>query len=357
MGAIEDAYDRLFDRYEPKAQEGDTEAIDMLNALNDARDTLVDPRSRAALDRSLAQGLGAAGDEGRKRREERSRPSAPVGTSRSAAPSSRPSSVRARSRVRYVETRPQRNIASMMPLFIIAAFLLFALGVAITYLISRGPTTPVGDVVATVNGEPIYRQEFDDQVTKDRNAAINDPMFGVLFNNFQGITGTRMLDSLKFDSLDKLINMKVILQQAKKEGNYPTDSMIDGMVAQAKQADLQPNQTFESFLQQHAITPDQYRKAVTENVVYSVMANQHMPKEGTADEKTEGFIRWICTTRQSYDVKIMMEFIVKDNPSCTSGLPSNMPLPGIDETALPEPEGTVAPELTPGAQATPQTTP
>jgi curved DNA-binding protein CbpA len=53
--AIEDAYDRLFDRYEPQAQAGDQAAIERLNTLNAARDTLIDPRNRAALDKTLSQ--------------------------------------------------------------------------------------------------------------------------------------------------------------------------------------------------------------------------------------------------------------------------------------------------------------
>ena len=194
-------------------------------------------------------------------------------------------------------------------------------------------------------------------MNKDKANALSDPMFGALFNNFQGITGTRALDALRSDSLDKLINMEVIQQQAKKEGVYPTDPQIDQMVTQAKQSDLQNGQTFESFLQQHNITADRYRRAVTQNVVYTVMADHHVPQTGSNDSKTQGFIDWICTTRKSYDVKILVTFSVTDNPPCTSGLPSNLPLPGLDNQATPPPpEETVAPGVTPGAQTTPQAT-
>jgi hypothetical protein len=365
--AIEDAYDRLFDQYEPRALAGDRSAIETLNALNEARDVLIDPKSRAALDRSLAQSgtkdekpaLNEVKGRRTKEDERRSRPGAdrpPAVAARASSYAVRPpTTVRTRPRARYSDVRPQRSIATMMPFFIVIAFLLIALLIAGTYLLNRGPAAgPGGDVVATVNGQPIYRADYEAQAEIDKTNALNDPLYGALFNNFQGITGTRALDTLKFDSLDKLINMQVILQQAKKEGLYPTESQIDGMVEQAKQADLASGQTFESFLQQHNITAERYRRAVAENTIYTVMADQHMPKEGDADQRTEGFIQWICNTRKYYDVKILIDFLVKDNPSCTSGLPSNMPLPGLDQTAVPEPEGTVAPELTPDAQSTPQ---
>jgi hypothetical protein len=363
--AIEDAYDRLFDRYEPQAQAGDQAAIERLNTLNAARDTLIDPRNRAALDKTLSQAQATGGRPVRSAQgrapAERAMVQSPKLRTQNSELRTR-GTIKARPRSRYIETRPQRSLASMIPFFIIIAFLLFALAIAVTYLLNNGSpvVTTAGDsstVVATVNGQPIYQDDYNDQVNKDKTNALNDPMFGALFNNFQGITGTRALDELEFDSLDKLINMQVIVQEAKKEGNYPTESMIDTMVQQAQQGDLQAGQTFTSFLQQHNLTADRYRRAVTDNVVYEVMANEHVPKTGTADEKSQGFVDWICTTRKNYDVKILIKFAVTDNPSCTSGLPSDLPLPGVDQTQVPGPEATTGADVTPGVQPTQQATP
>ncbi|MEO8286754.1 MAG: SurA N-terminal domain-containing protein [Chloroflexota bacterium] len=348
--AIEDAYDRLFDRYEPKAQAGDPAAIDMLEALNEARDTLVDPRRRSALDRSLSSGGTATAVAPE-------RPRTQPAQSRNYPPANYNSKLRARPRSRPVEVEPQRNMSATLPYFLVAAVLLFALAVAIGFLVNRGPAAPPADAVATVNGEPILRADYDQRVDKDKAVALNDPMFGVLFNNFEGITGTRALDLIKFDSLDKLINMQVIVQQARKEALYPTDEQINSLVNQAKQTDLASGITFEAFLKQHGITEERYRRAVVENVVYSVMANQHLPAVGTPEQRTDAFIKWICTTRQSYDVKILITFTVTDNPSCTSGLPSDQPLPGIDTTTPPEPEATAPAEAAPGSPADPTTQP
>lgn len=340
--AIEDAYDRLFDRYEADAQAGDPAAIEMLNSLNDARDILLDPKQRAALDRQ--QATVDRRPPASRQETIRSRPSP---TAR------RPSYVRARPGSRLVDVTRRRTLASYLPYFIIMVFLAFGLSVAIAFLVNRGPTNRVCDTVATVNGVPICRDDLEERFAKDKAAALNDPIYGALFNNFQGITGTRALDLIKFDSLDKLINMEVILQQAKKEGNYPNDSQTDSMVTQAKASDLAPGQNFEDFLKQHGITAERYRRAVIENVTYTVMANQHLPKEGTSDEKTEGFMKWICDTRKNYDVKILITFTVTDNPPCTSGLPSDLPLPGIDTTDKPpEDIPTAVPAITPGTPAT-----
>ena len=90
----------------------------------------------------------------------------------------------------------------MLPFFIIIAFLFSRLPLLSLILLNNGSPTATaagGDsstVVATVNGQPIYQDDFNDQVNKDKTNALNDPMFGALFNNFQGITGTRALEEL-----------------------------------------------------------------------------------------------------------------------------------------------------------------
>ena len=376
LSEIEEAYDALFDEYEPRAHEGDTEAIAVLNALNEARDELLDPDRRAKLDVSLAQAT-----ERETRKAERAvpppRPKPAPAPPREQArhpipplrePSSRPqsragggsSSVRTRRRGSYAITNapPRRTLMSMLPFFAVILVLGFALAFGLTYLLTRGNCVPAdlptGATVATVNGVPIYQRDLDEREAIDKSGALSDPLFSAFFDP-NTITGTRALDTLKFDSLDKLVNLEIIKQQAKKEGTWPTDEQQDTLVQQAAAGDQQPGETFEQMLCRLQISEAKYRRAVIDNVVYSVMANEHMPKRGSASDRTDGFIKWICDTRKNYDVKILLNFLVPDNPPCTSGLPSDLPLPGLDQTPVPEPQETAAVPIQ-AATATPATT-
>src|SRR5918911_3146830 len=183
-------------------------------------------------------------------------------------------------------------------------------------------------------------------------------MFGAMANNFQGPTGTRMLDLVSFDALDKLINMEVIQQEAKKENLYPTnDAQKKDLIEQAKQNDLSGGKSFTQFLQEHNISEEQYNKSVIENTVYAVMAGKHMPQQGTDDERTQAFISWMCERRTSYNVKIYLTFQVTENKPCSSGLPSDVPI--TNGSPPPEEEGTEVPqpEATGPAQQLPQSTP
>jgi hypothetical protein len=241
------------------------------------------------------------------------------------------------------QVQPRRSLLSMLPFFVVLAVLGFALAVGVTYLLTRDDGVPddlpTGAIVARVNGVPIYQRELDEREAIDRNNALNDPLFSVFFDP-NTITGTRALDTLKFDSLDKLINMEVIKQQAQKEGIWPTEDQQNELVRQTSAADQQPGESFEQMLARIGVSKEKYRRTVIENVVYTVMANEHLPAEGTPEERTEGFIKWICDTRANYDVQLLISFVVTNNPPCTSGLPSDLPLPGIEQTTAPEPEPT-----------------
>lgn len=343
LEGIEEAYDRLFDKYEPAALAGDEAATERLNELNEARDSLVDPEMRAQIDADLAEA------DARRTAARRGDPSA----------QNTPGTLRLRPRGRPEPQREGRNLSSLFPWLMVVAVLAVALAIAITFLANSTPrvagtsSTEPGDVVATVNGRPIYEREYQARVARDKQNALNDPVFGALFNNFQGITGTRALDALSQDALDKLINFEVIMQQAEKEGLYPTDKQQQSLIADAKTNDLKAGGTFEQFLANRGITEEQYNRTVVQNVVYTVMADNHIPKTGTAEERTNAWLEWICSTRKNYEVKINLTFLIQDNPPCTSGLPADLPLPGVDQS-VPDAEPTAALPAQP--QATPAPT-
>jgi hypothetical protein len=351
---IEAAYDRLYTQYEAHAQQGDDFAVGMLERLNEAYDTLTDEDARAELDQSLS-----TGDRGQTAK-----------VTQSGKPVPGPSqTVRARPRSAYraraVQPIPQRSMAPYIALGVIAVT---ALVVLVFLLIGRpgdggsaslrssldsthltGDEATRGSVVATVNGRPIYEQDYLERIETDKAIALADPIFGALVGNFETVTGTRALDILNQDALDRLINLEILQQQAVKEGIFPTANQQPGLIDDAKTRDLASGVTFEQFLQARNITPQQYNRRVIRNVIYAVMANAHMPTEGTTDERTEAFSRWICDLRKStdpatgkplYDVKINLTFLI-ENPPCTSGLPPDIALPGIEQEP-PEPISTPA---------------
>jgi curved DNA-binding protein CbpA len=359
LDEIEDAYDALFDEYEARAQAGDATAVGMLNALNEARETLVDPVRRAQLDASLLGPKAAAQPSGAvKRADAATRDTTPREKRSTNSPPARDGQPRAaqnRAQLRSNTTgqrtrragsfavrepaRPRRTWVSYLPYIILIAVLGFGIAVGISYLQSKGSCVPAdlptGATVATVDGTPIYQRDWDVRENTDKQNVLSDPLFASFFDS-STITGTRALDALKFDSLDKLVNMEVIQQQAKKEGLYPTEDQQKTLVDQAYASDRKGTESFNDMLCRLQVSEATYRRTIIQNIVYTVVANQHMPATGTSETKTDAFINWICSTRNSYNVQIMATFLVSNNPSCTSGLPSDIRLPGLDETPVPD---------------------
>lgn len=347
---IEDAYDTLFDAYEPQARAGDAAAVEFLHALNAARETLVNPQ-----DRSESGGVGAVRSAAGTRVDA---VSASITRRRGSRSVTQASSAPLKVRRRYSNAsrpllQPQTN-PRKVPLLVAGTLLLVFLVAVSVFLLLRPKDTAVpaaavdparGEVVAAVNGAPIYADDWQIRIDKDKSGALSDPLFAPFINNFQGVTGTRMLDILSYDALDKLINLEVIQQQAKKEGLYPTQKQQETLISDAKKQDLKNGLTFEQFLKNTKITADLYNRTVIQNVVYTVMANQHLPKTGTPQERTDGFTKWICDTRKSYNVQIYRKFKVAENQPCTSGLPTDLPLPGLPA----EGQGTPAPGAVPTA--------
>lgn len=359
LDEIEDAYDALFDEYEASAQAGDAKAVRLLHAINEARDTLVDSVRRVQLDLSLkeeessvppaSETHGVAPKTTRNApRDERARNAPPA---RNQPPRTNQNRAQARSSTATTRTRragsyavrdaarPRRTWVSYLPYIVLIAVLGFGIAVGISYLQNKGSCVPAdlptGATVATVDGVPIYQRDWDVRESTDKRNVLSDPLFASFFDS-STITGTRALDALKFDSLDKLINMEVIQQQAKKEGLYPTEDQQKTLVDQAFASDRKGSESFNDMLCRLQVSEATYRRTIVENIVYTVVANQHMPATGTPETKTDAFINWICSTRQNYNVQIMATFLVANNPSCTSGLPSDLRLPGLDETPVPD---------------------
>ncbi len=354
--AIEEAYDTLFDHYEPAAHSGDESAIQALEDLNSARDTLLDPAMRAEIDARLARqgGQRAAGAVA-------ASPTMPTRTRQAAEVSPQPATPKRRgsgsNRPRSVQR--QQTASSPMPWIIGGFFALVAIA-AIIFLISKnlnggqsqnGASTGTGPVVATVNGQPIYQREMDARYEKDKAVQLAEPMIqGIMAEG--GITATRVLEVIKQDALDKLINLEVIMQQAKKEQLYPDAAAEKQIIDQAKATDVKPGETFQQSLLAHGLTEEQYNHNVVSDIVYRVMASKHMPAGGSDPSRQDAFITWICTTRKSYDVKIMAAFPnSQDNKECSSGLPSDTQLTTDQVPPTPADSGTPAP---PGAEPTQQ---
>ena len=77
------------------------------------------------------------------------------------------------------------------------------------------PDPTRGEVIATVNGVPLL-YDWQERLDRDRNPPLRPPVRPFV-NNFQGVTGTRMLDILSYDAMDKLINSRLSCSRPRRK--------------------------------------------------------------------------------------------------------------------------------------------
>ncbi len=255
---------------------------------------------------------------------------------------------RTRSLVRQTSVTPVQFIIVMLVTLVAVAVAAFFISRNVN---GRGPSSAAGadagPVVATVNGQPIHQRELDAHYEKEKEQLLGGPLLASTTAK-GGITATRVLEAIKQDTLDKLINFEVIMQQARKEQLLPEAQEQKQLIETAKTADVKAGQTFEESLREHRLTEEQYNRNVISSAVYRVMAGKHMPEKGSDFERQNAFIDWICKARQTYDVKVNLAFATsKDYKPCSSGLPSDTALTSdqglTPDQGLPPPVPSVPP--------------
>jgi hypothetical protein len=316
---------------------------------------------------------------------------------RSATPAPRtpaPRSAKAAGRTRPAETGG--GVPRWLMIALVAVVLLGATG-AVAVMGSNNPGgapagTPVssappqnsGDVAATVNGKPISKAAWQERVKLAKQDYIDQ--FQLNFDNDQG---KRMEDVLSFDVLDQMINFEILMQEAQSQGIVTNPTQVEDQYQKIRgnifkqeaekiapspnptqveqrlqQINADPNEQariWSDFLKSQNMTSDaQFRQTIIDSFIYLIMATNHTTPGATDDEKTTQFANYICSTREKYDVKILVTFIVPQTP-CESanggggaGLPSLSTVPGTPvptQAVPPAPVETGEPAgLTPGAQ-------
>lgn len=128
---------------------------------------------------------------------------------------------------------------------------------------------------ATVNGEPISLDDYNEHTGAKQTAQVMGP---------QGPTEIRVMGSFGLQSLQELVDQKVLLQMAKEEGVSPTESDVDTELAYQKS--LNPN--YETTLHDQGQTESMIRHELLVG-----LARQHIVMKGitVAPDEVEAYIK------------------------------------------------------------------
>ncbi|GAW91665.1 peptidylprolyl isomerase [Calderihabitans maritimus] len=124
------------------------------------------------------------------------------------------------------------------------------------------------NVVATVNGEQITRDELDERVEKLKG------MSGHQGASLEGEAGEKFIAALEKQALDQLIQELLIFQEAKKQGINIETSQIDEHLAKIK-SQFPSEEMFQQLLAQQNLTEEDLRHYIlfqlTEDALYKAV--------------------------------------------------------------------------------------
>jgi len=124
------------------------------------------------------------------------------------------------------------------------------------------------NVVATVNGEKITRQQLDEVV---ENMKQQYKSMGL---NFDGEQSEEMVKSLESEALEGLINQTVILQEAKKMGIQVTKADVDKEIDKIKKSITEDK--FKQELAKMGLTEPKYRELLEMDMAISELQKKIM---------------------------------------------------------------------------------
>ena len=197
--------------------------------------------------------------------------------------------------------------------------------------------------MATVNGEKITKADLEKRMNKEKLYLEQQGA------SFSGEQGQMMLQALEKQTLDKMIEQKLIEITAKEEGVYPSKSEIDKQVEDII-GKFGSKEEFEKALEQYSYTMEDIQEKVAFETAYTKLY-----EKVTADVKVseEDIQKWYDENKEQYKepVKIGARTILikYDDPNATSMMGQEAPKVGRSEQEAKEMAEGIIKELDAGA--------
>jgi protein involved in sex pheromone biosynthesis len=138
------------------------------------------------------------------------------------------------------------------------------------------------EIVAIVNEEEIKRNEFE--------TLLDSKLMGY---QQQGLDlsspeGEELLEQLRIETLDDLINMKVLIQGAEREGYEASSAQVDEQLQSIKQQ-FEDEAQFEEALALNSITLDELEQQISDQVKIDQYISEEVGQVSVTEEEMRQF--------------------------------------------------------------------
>jgi parvulin-like peptidyl-prolyl isomerase len=145
-------------------------------------------------------------------------------------------------------------------------------------LLFSGACSKSKKIAATVNGDPIYMEQVEEQLSQ----------LSQQHQQLQGKENEQYLDQFRKQILDDLIDQKLVIQQAEKENIKVTDKEINDWISQIKKQ-FPSEKDFQAKLTELKMTLDDLKKNRREQILSQKMIEKIVKGEKVSDKEVKAY--------------------------------------------------------------------
>lgn len=181
------------------------------------------------------------------------------------------------------------------------------------------PEVDMGDPVAIVNGENIYEVEYE-SMTEKMIASYEQQGIELGDNESE-----QMLEQIRQQALDQMIQQEVLLQNAERSGLIPSEETVEEEIDSIR-SQFESDEEYEIALEQNMLTENELKETLEKELSIEAYIGDNIPEVDVTDEEIEEYYRQY-KTQQEEQIKAMEasgEDIQEDQMAM-------MEVPGIEE--------------------------
>lgn len=143
---------------------------------------------------------------------------------------------------------------------------------------SAGKVVDGKEVVAKVNDEYILKSDFEKQLKNTKE------IYEANGHNFTGQDGKNLLEEVKKEVLESMINQEVILQQAKKQNIKATDEELEEGLKQQEEM-FGGKEALDKYLKEQGVSRDELKKQKEGEIIFGKLYEKATKDVNTSDEE------------------------------------------------------------------------
>lgn len=179
--------------------------------------------------------------------------------------------------------------------------------------------TNMGESVAIVNGENIYEVEYERMTERMVSSYEQQGM------SFEGEQGEGMLEQIQQQTLEMMIQQKVLLQEVQRLGLSPSEESVDAQLSSIRNQ-FKTDEEYETALEQNMFSEKELKETLVQELSIEVYLDENMTEIVVTDDELEEYYN-LYKSQQEEQIKAIED----SGEELTEDQLSMMEVPSFEE--------------------------